>query len=46
MEQIPDTFPSLFWGYAAIWAVLVLYIYRLGRKVSRLEEERLSRRQQ
>lgn len=37
MEQIPDTFPDLFWGYSIIWGLLVVYIISLGRRLSRIE---------
>ena len=32
-----DSFPALFWGYTALWAVLAIYIWTLGSRVSRLE---------
>jgi CcmD family protein len=35
--MVPDTFPSLFWSYNAIWGVLAVYIITLGLRVSRLE---------
>jgi CcmD family protein len=38
-EIVPNTFPSLFAGYAVIWAVLVVYIVYLGRRLSRLETD-------
>jgi CcmD family protein len=39
MEELPvDTFPYLFAGYSVIWALLVLYIGLLGRRVRRLEQ--------
>ena len=37
MEQVPDTFPALFNGYAAIWAFLLVYVGYLGFRVRRLE---------
>jgi CcmD family protein len=33
----PDTFPSLFWSYTAVWAILALYIIGLGVRVAKLE---------
>lgn len=33
----PDTFPSLFWAYSAIWCILVAYIAALGARVAKLE---------
>ncbi len=36
-----DTFPGLFWGYTAIWAVIVLYLIRLAIRISRLERRAL-----
>jgi len=38
----PDTFPSLFWSYTAVWVVLAVYIVTLGVRLSRLEK-RISR---
>ncbi len=35
----PDTFPSLFWSYTAVWVVLALYIVTLGARLSRLEKK-------
>jgi CcmD family protein len=35
----PDTFPSLFWSYTAVWAVLAVYIVTLGVRLSRLEKQ-------
>ncbi len=37
MEQLPDTFLNLFGGYSALFAILALYIFSLGRRVARLE---------
>ena len=34
----PDTFPSLFWSYTAVWSVLAVYIVTLGVRLSRLEK--------
>lgn len=34
----PDTFPSLFWSYTAVWAILAIYIVTLGVRLSRLEK--------
>lgn len=39
-EQVPNTFPSLFWGYVVIWGLLVLYIAWLGRRLSAVERAR------
>jgi CcmD family protein len=33
----PDTFPSLFWSYTAVWVIVVLYIIGLGVRVAKLE---------
>ena len=35
----PDTFPSLFWAYSAIWCVLIVYIAALGARVAKLERK-------
>jgi CcmD family protein len=40
----PDTFPSLFWSYTAVWAILAVYIVTLGVRLSRLEK-RFSRKE-
>jgi CcmD family protein len=37
MNEVPDTFNSLFIGYAAIWTLVVLYIVSLLRRVRSLE---------
>lgn len=30
---VPDTFPALMWAYNVIWAILAIYIVRLGRRL-------------
>jgi CcmD family protein len=40
METVPNTFPSLFWGYAVIWVLLGAYIFSLGRRLGKIERER------
>ncbi len=40
METTVDTFPSLFWGYSVIWALIVVYLISLGRRLSKLEGEK------
>lgn len=40
METVPNTFPSLFWGYAVIWVLLGGYIFSLGRRLAKIERER------
>ena len=37
MDTVPNTFPSLFAGYTAIWLILCIYIASLGLRLSRLE---------
>jgi CcmD family protein len=34
----PDTYPSLFWAYTALWGALSIYIVTLGMRLSRLEK--------
>jgi CcmD family protein len=34
----PDTYPSLFWAYTALWGALAIYIITLGARLSRLEK--------
>ena len=36
--MVPNTFPSLFWGYAAIFGLLSVYIVYLGVRISRVEK--------
>ena len=37
MDTVPNTFPSLFAAYTAIWCLLVMYVISLGKRVSKLE---------
>lgn len=37
METVPDTFPSLFAGYTVLWALVVIYVLTLARRVKRIE---------
>lgn len=39
MDQIPNTYDHLFWGYAAIWACLVVYVGLLVRSNRRVAAE-------
>lgn len=39
MIPTPDTFPSLFAGYTALFGILAIYLVILGRKASRIERE-------
>lgn len=39
MNEVPDTFNSLFIGYAAIWTLIVIYIASLLRRVRALEKK-------
>jgi len=39
MEQVPDTFPSLFVGYTVIWVIVFFYVWSLSRRISRVERE-------
>lgn len=39
MEIVPDTFPSLFWGYTVMWLCILIYIVSLARRMSRIERE-------
>ncbi len=36
MEQVPDTYSALFWGYSAIFFIFGLYIFRLGALLAKL----------
>ncbi|NDC37212.1 MAG: CcmD family protein [Proteobacteria bacterium] len=38
MNEVPNTFQSLFIGYSAIWAIMVVYLFALVRRVSKLEK--------
>ena len=39
MEQVPNTFPDLFWGYTAIWMIVSIYVLWLGCRVGRAEKK-------
>ncbi len=39
-EVVPNSFPSLFWGYTAIWVLLWAYLLNLGHKIRKLEANR------
>jgi len=39
METVPDTFVGMFWGYLAIWLVIVGYLASVVVRVSRLEKK-------
>ncbi|MEZ4753028.1 MAG: CcmD family protein [Bdellovibrionota bacterium] len=39
MEQIPNTFPSLFAGYAVIWTLIVLYVLNLAKRLRAVEKK-------
>lgn len=36
---MPDTYPDLFWGYTAIWVMLIAYVFYLARRVRKLESK-------
>lgn len=38
----PDTFPSLFAGYAVIWSLIVGYLLVVNRRLSRIEKTLLT----
>lgn len=38
MEQMPNTFTGLFWGYTAIWVLIAAFILRLGLRVAKIEK--------
>ncbi len=35
LEVVPNTFPSLFWGYAVLWLMICIYLFVIDRKISR-----------
>ncbi len=35
MEQVPNTFPDLFFGYTVIWLILAGYILKIWLKLAR-----------
>ncbi len=39
MEATPDTYPSLFLGYAVIWGAIVLFCVALGTRQRKLARE-------
>jgi CcmD family protein len=40
-----DTYPALFWGYAVMWLLIVLYTLSLGRRMAKVEERLRSRKE-
>jgi CcmD family protein len=40
-----DTYPSLFWGYLAIWLLLSCYILFLGLRLRKAEKDLQKRRE-
>jgi len=38
MDTVPNTFPSLFAGYTAIWLIFGAYLFSLGLRLARLEK--------
>ncbi len=38
MDTVPNTFPSLFAGYTAIWLIFGFYLLSLGLRLARLEK--------
>lgn len=39
MEPIPDTYLDLFFGYTAIWALVLFFLVRMMREQSRLRKD-------
>ncbi len=39
MDEVPNTFPQLFYAYLAVWGILSLYILSLGLRLSLLEKK-------
>lgn len=37
-EFVPNTFPSLFWGYTAIWCLIAAYVASIAKRLARLEK--------
>ena len=37
--MVPDTFPSMFWGYVIVWGLLAGYIVSLGMRLRRVEKK-------
>jgi CcmD family protein len=38
LERLPAT-PFVFWAYAIVWIVLILYVFSLWRRLGRVEQE-------
>lgn len=38
MNEVPNTFPSLFLGYSVIWGIVVVYLFSLVRRLGKLEK--------
>lgn len=39
MEIVPDTFPSLFWGYTVMWLCILFYLFTLVRRMGKIENK-------
>lgn len=37
--ETPDTFPSLFFGYTVIWALLSVYIFSISKRLKNIERK-------
>jgi len=37
MENVPNTFPDLFVGYAVLWSVIAFYVWSLGLRLKALQ---------
>lgn len=37
MEFVPNTFPDLFFAYSAVWIIIALYLWSVGRRLAVLE---------
>ena len=40
--SVPNTFPAMFWGYAAIWSFYCIYLFVLVRRVNHLSRNKQS----
>lgn len=38
METVPNTFADLFWGYTVMWLCILVYLFALVRRMSRIEK--------
>ena len=38
MNEVPNTYPHLFWAYAAVWSLFGAYLLYLGYRINKIEK--------